>query len=368
MAVHVPPVRVTMSASFLEAVGTRKTDPGANPSAPADPETARRVAVADALAPAQLALVQRIARLQEYTKSKTVGEAPAGASPVEAHANVCQAGVALAQQSRAFFFLMQDGTASPEDARGVGRDLIKAVEMYDSWVGSLLSGSLPVVRKAAGGPCCLVLQTLSSLISRSVNGQAVAHDVGRIQAAVDELPKLQTSGARTAEKLVREAAQLVNDALREVREAVAEANSGMNDDEDEDDEEELLASEAISAPLDQLVSDAVDALILAADEGLAAASNATLALLITCAQAVSTCTDSTVASAHEDDVAGVTAHARSLAKVLKKMLQILAAQCALEAHPTCVRLAGTIDKALAELTAACEQLQAAEGMGGLKIG
>ena len=67
-------------------------------------------------------------------------------------------------------------------------------------------------------------------------------------------------------------------------------------------------------------------------------------------------------------MAGVTAHARSLAKVLKKMLQILAAQCALEAHPTCVRLAGTIDKALAELTAACEQLQAAEGMGGLKIG
>ena len=362
-----------MSTSFLEAVATRATDAGARPSAAADPETARRVAVADALAPAQLALVQRIARLQEFAKVKTVGDAPAGAAPVEAHANVCQAGVALAQQSRAFFFLMQDGTASPDDARGVGRDLIKAIEMYDSWVGALLSASLPVVRKAAGGPCCLVLQTLSSLISRAVNGQAVAHDVGRIQAAVDELPKLQTSGARTAEKLVREAAQLVNDALREVREAVAEANNGHRDeeeDEDEDDdEEELLASEAISAPLDQLVSDAVDALILAADEGLAAASNATLALLITCAQAASTCVDSSVASAHEDDVAGVSAHARSLAKVLKKMLQILAAQCALEAHPTHVRLAGTIDKSLAELTAACEQLQAAEqGVGGLKIG
>ena len=73
--------------------------------------------------------------------------------------------------------------------------------------------------------------------------------------------------------------------------------------------EELLADASISGPLEKLVSSAHELLLCTTDEGLKApgASNATLSMLITCGQAASTCLDSTVACAHEDDVKGLAA-------------------------------------------------------------
>ena len=49
-----------------------------------------------------------------------------------------------------------------------------------------------------------------------------------------------------------------------------------------------------------------------AGEGVGSASDATIAMLITCGQTASTCVDATVASAHEDDVSGLGAHAQSV--------------------------------------------------------
>jgi hypothetical protein len=341
--------------------------------------------IEEALSPLQTSLIPRIARITEVSKQKTLSDDTGAQSTVaEAHENVCKAGAALAQQARAFHFLFSGGPPSVSDAEGVARDLEKAITMYDSWVGTLLTLALPAVRKAAGGPCCLVLQSLSALVSKAVQGKAQAPDVGKLQEAVDALTKLQTSAAATAAKLLRESARLAADALREVKEAIAEAKGegsgggfGMMDDDEEedgeDDDEELLADASISGPLEKLVSSAHELLLCTTDEGLKApgASNATLSMLITCGQAASTCLDSTVACAHEDDVKGLAAHAASLHKVLTKLHGILSQRCGMEQHERRLRLAAAFEVALAELTAACKKVETggatAEAVGAMAI-
>ena len=251
-----------------------------------------------ALAALQRDLIARIARAQEATKTR-VSSAERVTTPVaEVHETLCKAGLALAQQARAFFFLMQD---KPSEAHleGCARDLEKAIELYDSWVGTLFSVVLPAVRKVVGGPCCLVLQATAVLVNKANSGTEVtAPDVGRLQEAVDALPKLQTSASATAGRLMRESARLAADALRELRESIEEARADGAIEEEEDDEEaaaaaeeeeeeELLGQASVAKPLERLIGAAGATLEVAADEavGDASAADAVLTILITCAQA-----------------------------------------------------------------------------------
>jgi hypothetical protein len=339
---------------------------------------------AEALAPVQALIAERVKRIQEFSKQKggTVDASPTATPVGEAHASLCRAGEALAQQARNLHFLLQDGTTA-EHAQGVARDLQKAVEMYDSWAGTLLSVAMAPVRKATGTPCALVLQTVSGLVSKAVVGHAQASDVGRVQETVDALKSLQMSGAATTAKLLRESAKLVLDAAREVREAAAEAKEGGGSgayafgddvdggggDDDDDDEDELLADEAVSAPLEQLVSATAEALLAAAADGVSSASDATLSMLITCGQTASTVVDSTVASAHEDDVGSVRKNAASLGKVVAKLHTVLAQRCGMEQHARRRELEAGAADGLKSLTAACAKLLEpdSDGVGALSI-
>lgn len=331
--------------------------------------------VASALDPLQRELVKRIARIQQITQHKGNFEEPPDTPVAEAHDTLCKSAEALAQQLRAFRFLVQDGTASAEDAAGVVRDLTMAVDMYDSWVGTLLRVVLPVVRKTVGNPCCMVLQSLSAYLSREVGGQGTALDVGKVTTAIDALTKLQTSGSAVVRQTLVQNAKLARDAVREVREAAAEAKAGgglfgMDDDDDDggaaddddEDEGELLADDTISAPLQQLVSSAHALLSSAAKVDLDRVGNTSLNMLLTCANATSTCVDATVACAHEEDAKGLSAHAASLARVLSKLFDVLEMRCGVA--PSAQR---PHEAALAELTAACAKVQAAEGVAALSI-
>ena len=69
----------------------------------------------------------------------------------------------------------------------------------------------------------------------------------------------------------------------------------------------------------------------------------------------STCVDSTVGAAHEDDTPGVASHAASLVKVVKKLHQVLDQRCGLAAHEARTRSEAELGAALAELVSACEK-------------
>ena len=331
--------------------------------------------MAAALDPLQISLVSRITRINEYTKTAKLKDSPpANTSVDEAHTSLVKAGEALAQQTRAFHLLM--GTSPPpEQLQACARDLVSAVEMYDSWVGTLLTVALPAVRKAVGGQLCLVLESLHNVVRKVIqHGEATASDVGRVQAAVDALPALQTSARDTATKLLGEAKLLAADALREVREAIAEgkasgAAKGEEDDEEEGDEEEeeeeepeFFAIAAVATPAEQLVAAAVETLHVAHDDGLRSGGgdDTTLTMLITCAQAASTCIDSTVACAYDGDVPGVAKNAASLGKVMGKLIGVLGRRCGLQDDARCSRLSATLDASLAELTSACAALEEQE--------
>lgn len=284
----------------------------------------------------QQSLAARIARIQEATKSRSAPQTERVTTPVaEAHASLCSAGTALAQQARTFFILMQHAP-SASDIEGCAREFTSAIDMYDSWAGALLSIVLPAVRKSIGAPLNLVLQTTAGFVGKFVQGTgAVASDAGMIQEAVDALPKLETSAITATVRMLQQSGRLVADALRELKESIAEASGDGTEEEDDamdedEDESELLASAAVAEPLVRLVAAGGTSLDVAANDALGGGADAgdgaagpdaaVLTMITTCAQAAATCVDSTVASAMEDDEAGLAAQAASLGKVCFSLL------------------------------------------------
>ena len=340
-------------------------------------------------------LNERAARIVEFSKAKGVagvnGE-DGRAQVAEAHASLNKAAEALAQQTRALHLLI--GCApSDDDLEGCIRDLAKAVELYDSWVGSLLQTALPFVRKAAGAPCALVLQALGAVLQKAAARTLQAADVGRVQEAVEAIKRLETKSVVVARQLLTQSAKLCADALREVHESIAEAKTsgggagklGAADEADEDEdadadaeeeeEAELLGSDAIGGPLESLIGSCAGMVDLACEAGvLQGASDKVLPLLITCAQATSTCIDSAVASAYEEDAAALSSHAQALGKIASRLHDALRDRCGVDAAHEARRAAlqAAMDAQLPMLVAACAEEQdvgavAEGGMGGITV-
>ena len=192
-----------------------------------------------------------------------------------AHDMMVKAGEGIAQQTRTFHLLM-GCNPSAADIAGCVRDLIKAVDTYDSWVSALLQAVLPVVRKSIGQPCAMVLKALAGVVQKAATtGKSVASDTGKVQEAVDAIRKLEIASSVVAARLLRESARLARDALRELKEVVADVKKsaaagkeggerrangdGADDEDDEDEEDEEEDDElgccisAIASPLETIV-------------------------------------------------------------------------------------------------------------------
>jgi hypothetical protein len=347
------------------------------------------------LADMRKSLASRAARIQEFSKSRghaapSDDASSSCATVAEAHEMLCKAGEALVQQARAFFFLMQDNP-SEEHLAGVSRDLEKAIELYDSWVGSLLTAVLPVVRKSIGTPCANVLLVLDSLVAKAAApGGANASDVGQLTHVVDALAKLLTSSAAATAQAVGENVRLISDATSELHESITESRAaratlgqqqvGDVEEEDEDDDEreedvsELLMAEAIAGPLARFIAGAGASVKLAGDAAMLGrvSSDATLAMLITCAQASSNGVDATVCATYEDDAPSVAAHATSLMKVLRKLHQLLRERCGIDAASELgeklVALEGALEAECTALGTACTDWTPDDKLGALSLG
>ena len=150
-----------------------------------------------------------------------------------------------------------------------------------------------------------------------------------------------------------------------------------DDDEDDDDEAGLLAVSAIASPLETLVDAGARTIEISADVVCAAPAaswtpqrDPVLNMLITCAQATSTCIDSAVASAYEVEPKALAGHAGSLCKVLKRMYGVLRERCGVEGHAASERLATlepAVERELAALQAACAAEEASEQVAALAI-
>ena len=266
----------------------------------------------------------------------------------------------------------------PANAEGCAKDLEKLVEVYDSWVGQLLTNALPIVRKAAAKECAKVLEALGVLLKKASAGEALASDAGRVQEAADALPKLETSGVAIAHKLLHDQVRLCADVEEELKESIEESKAHTQEEEEEDEDEEdmggagemvseLLKTSELAAALQGLVSGARLSLLMAADEGTTPATDAALNMLITCAKAASTCIDATVASAYEDDADALGKHAQSLLKVLKKLHDVLKERCGLKDNERRAKLEADLDSAAATLVGACTTAAAEDGVAALSV-
>lgn len=350
-------------------------------------------------------LAARVAKLLDSSKAQRAATTAADANAeaalaTTAHDMMVKAGEGIAQQTRTFHLLM-GCNPSAADIAGCVRDLIKAVDTYDSWVSALLQAVLPVVRKSIGQPCAMVLKALAGVVQKAATtGKSVASDTGKVQEAVDAIRKLEIASSVVAARLLRESARLARDALRELKEVVADVKKSAaagkeggerrangdgaddEDDEDEGDEEEddeagLLAVSAIASPLETIVDAGAQTIEISADVVCAAPAaswtpqrDPVLNMLITCAQATSTCIDSAVASAYEVEPKALAGHAGSLCKVLKRMYGVLRERCGVEGHAASERLATlelAVECELAALQAACAAEEASEQVAALAI-
>ena len=119
-----------------------------------------------------------------------------GVEPAVALEKVHLAAQAVSQQARATFFLdVLDSKL--EDATACLRDLETKCVIYHSWAKPLLDCVSPAARKVAAGPCAQVLLLTQALLSKAASpGEAMRPaDLGHLEAAVNELPKLPVHGS-----------------------------------------------------------------------------------------------------------------------------------------------------------------------------
>ena len=270
---------------------------------------------------------------------------------------------ALCQAARLLYILMMGGAPSDAELTSCVRDLEKAAASYDSWARVVLACCLPAARRAIGPPCCQVLQCVCTFLTRAQSGPLQASDVGPIQEATASLASLETSPKACCRRLLQESGRLVADALRELRESIAEAQAeargdgaqvGDDDDDDDDDDDEpaLLARVAISAPLTRLLECVDGSIRLAEERGVERAeADVTLTMLITCGAASSEQVDTLVCAADDDDVDALREHASSLARLIKKINEVLSKRCGLDDDAARAKLDADAAAALDELRA-----------------
>lgn len=309
---------------------------------------------------------ERLQALKLQMGAKVTAEGETSASVEVAHEKLVTAGKLLAQAGRVFYFLLQS-SPSGEDIQGGERDLEKAIVVYDSWARTLMSVVLPVARKEIGNACCLVLKSVMVLTARTSKPSTVqSSDCGPLEEAVESLASLEVSGVGCCKKVLKQNAALIDDALRELRDSIAEANQSsernpaiVDDDPDEDDEDDadgnaLLEDASVAAPLESLVCAALDSFELARRVSAEANAEIALTMLITCAQAASSEVDNLVCAADEEDGDGVRQHARSLARLLLKLHQVLSMHCGVGEDAQRVKLEAAVRRA-------SDALQTSEG-------
>ena len=118
-----------------------------------------------------------------------------GVEPAVALEKVHLAAQALSQQARATFFLdVLDSKL--EDATACLGDLETKCVIYHSWAKPLLACVSPAARKVAAGPCAQVLLLTQALLNKAASpGEEMRPaDLGHLEAAVNELPKLPVHG------------------------------------------------------------------------------------------------------------------------------------------------------------------------------
>ena len=283
-----------------------------------------------------------------------------------------QAAEALCQQSRTFYFLLQDDLPAAEHIAGCASDLAHKISLYDSWVRALCLAAIPAVRRSIGPDCCRVHQQVATLVAKARLGKGLRPgDMALVEEATQRISSLEVSGRACCKRLLFEHGRIVADALRELRASIAEAGVGAGDDADDedgmgaelsgagaagasagddDDDDELLANATVAAPLESLVGVANEALRLGAVAGADGAdADVVLSMLIACGQALSQQVDQLVCAVDDEDALNaVCEHAGSLAKIVRKLLQVLGTRCgdSLRDDASRARLAEDVDKAL----------------------
>ena len=231
---------------------------------------------------------------------------PIHLDPADTLSKVDAAAKALAQQSRATFFL-DVFDCKLTDATACLTDLEKACTIYHSWAKPLLAAVSPAARKVATGPCAQVLILTHAMLNKMAARTITPADLGQLDAAVEALAALPVRGTDAARGLLQKSEELLADALEEVSSTIAEA-AEENEDEDEDEEgedeeEELFGQPAFSAPLRRMVDEARALVRRAHEAGLERLEpeDKTAGILAASAQAASAQVDSLVCAMHEED-------------------------------------------------------------------
>ena len=113
---------------------------------------------------------------------------------------------------------------SASEAASCVSDLEEAACVYTAWAAQLLTAAGPAERTLARPPLCQPLQCTLQIVKRARSPDSMlASDVAQLESVVGALKGLAMSGSAAAVRSLSLNEQLVRDAIRELKEAIEEA-------------------------------------------------------------------------------------------------------------------------------------------------